>query len=114
MKIKSIIKPKTDSITMNEVKLKRIIIQGITETGEIFKPSDWAERMSGRLSTFTNHRITYSPLLQPTVKEGLKSILIDLRLKNYYPDLYRSILNFAKTNKLKISMDGSDLNDEYK
>ncbi len=90
---------------MNELKLKRIIIQGITENGEIFKPSDWAERMSGRLSTFHNQRIIYSPLLQPMIKGGQKCISLDPQLKNFYPDLYRSILNFARTNRLLMYVD---------
>jgi hypothetical protein len=116
MKIKLTINNKQIStiITMNRIKLKRIIIQGITETGEIFKPSDWAERVSGKLCTFENHRIIYSPLLHPLVSEGHKCISIDPKLKNFYPDLYRSILHFAKTNKLKICADGSGLDDEYK
>lgn len=99
---------------MNEIKLKRIIIQGITEAGESFKPSDWAERMSGKLSTFENHRMMYSPLLQPLMKEGHKCISIDPLLKNFHPELYSSILKFAKSNRLKIFTDGSGSDDEYK
>jgi Protein of unknown function (DUF3579) len=114
MKAKSTVthKPK-HIITMNEKKRKRIIIQGITESGETFKPSDWAERMSGKLCTFINHRVTYSPLLQPMIMGGCKCVSVDPQLKNYYPDLYSSILKFARSNKLKVSMDGNDLNDEY-
>lgn len=96
---------------MNEIKQKRIIIQGITETGESFQPSDWAERMSGQLSTFDNHRISYSPLLHPLIKEGQKCISLDPELKYFYPELYRSILNFAEMNKLVICTDGSEVDE---
>lgn len=97
---------------MNEIKSKKIIIQGITENGEVFKPSDWAERMSGRLSTFHNQRIYYSPLLQPMMREGYKCIMLDHELKYTNPELYRSILNFAKANKLRICSYDQEIEDE--
>ena len=83
-------------------KKSKIIIEGITETGEQFRPSDWAERMSGKLSTFHKHRIKYSPLLQPSTKDGNKCVLLDPKLKESNPQLYQSILDFAKNNQLKI------------
>ncbi len=87
---------------MADSKDKKIVIQGVTESGEKFRPSDWAERMSGNLSTFRNHRIYYSPMLQPSVKDGNNCILLDPALEKSNPALYQSILDFAKTNKLKI------------
>jgi hypothetical protein len=83
-------------------KESKIIIEGVTESGEKFRPSDWAERMGGKLSTFKKHRIKYSPLLQPSVKNGHKCVVLDPHLKESNPDLYNSILTFAKSNKLKI------------
>ena len=82
---------------------KPIVIEGVTEQGEQFRPNDWAERMSGTLATFKNRRIHYSPLLQPSVnQEGYKCILLDPALKVSNPALYQSILEFARTNRLKI------------
>ena len=81
---------------------EKIIIEGVTEEGEEFRPSDWAERMSGGLSTFRNRRIYYSPLLQPMYKEGYKCVMLDPALKESNPELYNSILEFAKANNLKI------------
>jgi len=80
----------------------KIIIEGITEEGQVFRPSDWAERMSGSLSTFRNHRIIYSPQLQPIMKEGYKCVLLDPELEKTNPALYQSIMEFARMNKLKI------------
>jgi len=94
-------------------KDKKIIIEGVTEAGETFRPSDWAERMSGNLSTFRNHRIYYSPLLQPTVKDGYKCVMLDPALKESNPDLYNSIFEFARNNKLKIC-DEDEQSDENK
>lgn len=80
----------------------KIVIEGVTESGETFRPADWAERMSGQLSTFHKRRIHYSPLLQPSIKNGQKCVLLDPELKKTNPALYDSILEFAQKNKLKI------------
>ncbi len=81
---------------------KKIIIEGITESGETFRPSDWAQRVSGNLATFRNRRLHYSPLLEPVYKDGNMCIALDPALKESDPDLYQSILDFAHTNKLRI------------
>ena len=84
-------------------KKKPIVIEGVTPEGSQFRPSDWAERMSGNLATFKNRRIHYSPLLKPTVNEsGYKCVVLDPALKTSNPELYNSILQFARTNNLKI------------
>lgn len=82
---------------------KTIIIEGRTDQGKTFRPSDWAERMSGSLASFKNSRIHYSPLLQPSVNsEGYHCVLLDPKLKESSPQLYQSIIEFAKTNNLRI------------
>lgn len=84
-------------------KKKKIVIEGITKEGKQFRPSDWAERMSGKLATFRNSRISYSPMLEPSTNpEGLKCVVLDPALKQSNPELYHSILQFAKFNNLKI------------
>ena len=84
-------------------KSKNIIIEGVTTTGETFRPSDWAERMSGTMASFKNSRIQYSPLLQPTVNhDGYKCILLDPKLQETSPEVYQTIMAFAKENQLKI------------
>lgn len=89
-------------MTDDKKKPKRIIIEGVTEEGQKFRPSDWAERVSGQLSTFKNHRIYYSPMLRPSTKSGNRCVVLDEKLKETNPTLYNQILNFAKTNRLKI------------
>lgn len=82
---------------------QKIVIEGVTNAGKEFRPSDWAERMSGNLATFKNSRIRYSPLLQPSVnQDGYKCILLDPKLKETSPQTYQSILDFAKINNLRI------------
>jgi len=94
---------------MAKDKKPKIIIQGVTESGDKFRPSDWAERVSGHLSTFKNHRIYYSPLLRPSYQQGNRCVILDPELKNTNPELYQHILDFAKSHKLVM---GSDIEEE--
>lgn len=88
---------------MTKADKKKIIIEGITPQGTAFRPSDWAERMSGAMASFKNSRIKYSPLLQPSVTtDGYKCVLLDPTLKESSPQIYQAILDFAKENNLKI------------
>lgn len=88
---------------MAELQNKPIVIEGKTSQGKKFRPSDWAERMSGSLASFKNSRIRYSPLLQPSItSEGYPCVLLDPKLKDSSPQLYQSILDFAKANHLRI------------
>ena len=93
-------------------KSKKIIIEGVdADSGEIFRPSNWAERMSESMSTFNKRRIHYSPLLQPTTQNGHQCVVLDPKLKASNPVLYQSILDFAKNNHLKICNDNSNESD---
>lgn len=88
--------------TKDQTEDKKIVIEGVTPDGQQFRPSDWAERMSGSLSTFKNHRIYYSPLLRPSIQNENKCVVLDKALKESNPELYEHILEFARKNKLKI------------
>ncbi|WP_419420217.1 DUF3579 domain-containing protein [Legionella sp. D16C41] len=90
-------------MTNSDVDKKKIVIEGVTEQGKTFRPSDWAERMSGTMAVFKNNRLYYSPLLQPSINtQGYKCVLLDPKLKETSPDVYQAIMEFAKKNNLKI------------
>jgi hypothetical protein len=80
-----------------------ILIEGITQDGQIFRPSDWAERSCGSLSTFEGNRVIYSPLLRPITYQGHRCVLADPRLALVYPDLYQDLMRFAQNNGLVVS-----------
>ena len=85
---------------------RKIIIEGVTQEGKKFRPSDWAERVSGNLLTVKNHRMYYSPLLRPSVTEsGNKCVVVDHGLLESNPELYEYIMNFAEKNTLKVCDD---------
>lgn len=90
-----------------------IVIEGVTEDGRTFRPSDWIERISGSLSTFgTDRRIRYSHYLQPQIIDGRKCLVLDPELKGVNPSAFSFLVDFAKGNKLKIH--GLDANGPQK
>lgn len=81
----------------------KIVIEGVTQEGRKFRPSDWAERMSGALCTFDRgRRIHYSPMLQPMARDGIKCVVIDPALREANPELFDYIMHFARSNRLNI------------
>ena len=90
-------------ITIATEAVKKIIIEGITENGRTFRPSDWAERMSGALSTFgRDQRIHYSHLLRPMTINGVKCVSIDPQLKDVYPEMFSYIMQWVHMNHLHV------------
>lgn len=80
-----------------------IIIEGVTEDGRTFRPSDWIERISGSLSTFgMDRRIRYSHYVQPQIINGGKCLVVDPALRTVNPSAYSFLVDFAKGNKLRI------------
>jgi len=80
-----------------------IVIEGVTEDGRTFRPSDWIERISGSLSTFgMDRRIRYSHYLQPQTVDGRRCLVLDPKLKEVNPNAFSFLVDFAKGNKLKI------------
>jgi len=90
--------------SFHQSNVKKIIIEGQTHAGRKFRPSDWAERMSGALSTFgRDHRIRYSPLLQPLTINGVKCVALDPKLRDQHPEMYSYIMGWANGNDLVVS-----------
>lgn len=80
-----------------------IIVEGVTQDGRKFRPSDWAERISGMLSTFGgDHRIHYSPMLRPVSLDGVKCIAVAPSLETENPQAYRLVMDFANRNNLNV------------
>jgi hypothetical protein len=90
--------------------IKLIIIEGLTQDGRKFRPSDWAERMSGMLSTFGHdHRIHYSPKLKPVSIKGVKCIAIDPSLRETNPEVFDQVMDFAYRNNLNVIESSEEL-----
>ena len=80
-----------------------IVIQGVTESGQPFRPSDWAERLCGMMSVFGEDRhLSYSPYLKPIIAAGVRCVVVDVKLEELDPTAFRFLLDFAKDNELKL------------
>lgn len=80
-----------------------IVIQGITETGRTFRPSDWAERLCGMMSMFSEDRhLSYSPYLKPIMASGMRCVVVDRQLEQADPAAFGFLIGFARDNELKL------------
>lgn len=85
-------------------------IQGITHDGRAFRPSDWAERLAGAMSSFRpggakagiGAHIGYSPLCFPRVIDGVKCVIVDEDLREVEPMAWDFVMNFARDNDLRV------------
>ena len=86
----------------------RFVIQGITRDGRTFRPSDWAERLAGAMSSFRPEGsaggigsfIGYSPYCVPRVVDGVRSVIVDPALRAVEPMAWDFVTGFARDNDL--------------
>lgn len=80
-----------------------IIIKGMTTAGKTFRPSDWADRLSGVFSSVgADHRMSYSPYVRPVNREGVKCVVVDKKLLQSEPTAYSFLMEFARDNDLQV------------
>jgi hypothetical protein len=88
---------------MPEQPDSQLIIRGITSAGQTFRPSDWAERLAGILSTFgLDSRVNYSPYVHPITAGGVKCIVVDSKLEQIDDRAWNFIMGFARDNDLLV------------
>jgi hypothetical protein len=88
---------------MPDQPASQLIIRGITSSGHTFRPSDWAERLAGILSTFgLDSRINYSPFVHPITSNGVKCIVVDTKLEQLDGRAWNFVLGFARDNDLVV------------
>lgn len=94
---------------------EEFFILGLTDDDQVFRPSDWAERLCGVLATalaeaegspLVGQRsrcgvISYSIYAKPVVVAQLKCVAVRRNLATINPMAYRFLLNFAADNKLQ-------------
>ncbi len=93
---------------------QRIVIQGMTLCGRAFRPSDWAERLCGIMSTFGgDHQMRYSPYVQPVLLDGVRCVVVALTLIDIEPRAHRFLLDFAKDNELVVIDPSQPASEDY-
>ncbi len=81
----------------------KVIIQGITQDGATFRPSDWAERLCGAVATYgPGRRIIFHPNVALASIEGIKCVVIDASLEEEEEMLFEFLTDFADENNLQI------------
>jgi hypothetical protein len=88
---------------MNARAVAPLIIQGITSNGRAFRPSDWAERLAGIMSTFGGDEcLRYSPHVLPIMLDGVRCVQVAPDLLQVEPRAWRFLLDFARDNDLVV------------
>ncbi len=88
---------------------KQVFIQGITQDGRTFRPSDWAERLAGVMSPFRpggaspGSHLSYSPWCVPNTINGIKCVVVHLDLKEAEPMAWDFVMHFARDNRLQVA-----------
>ena len=98
-------------LAMINHKPRQFYIQGITLAGQTFRPSDWAERLAGAMSSFRpgggtggiGAYIGYSPYCVPQVVDGIKCVLVNEALRGIEPMAWDFVMNFARDNQLQVA-----------
>lgn len=102
-------RPRKTTLQMVSSSAREVFIQGITQDGKTFRPSDWAERLAGVMSSFRpggpqpGTHLSYSPWCIPTVINGVKAVVVNSDLRNHEPMAWDFVLNFAKDNGLQVA-----------
>lgn len=89
---------------------QKVFIQGITRDARAFRPSDWAERLAGAMSSFRpgggvggiGAFIGYSPYCFPKVIDGVKCVIVSQELRAAEPMAWDFVMNFARDNELQV------------
>jgi hypothetical protein len=96
---------------MTSHKPRQFHIRGLTLEGRKFRPSDWAERLAGAMSSFRpggsaggiGSFIGYSPYCVPQVVDEVKCVLVSEALKDIEPMAWDFVMNFARDNRLHVA-----------
>ena len=104
---------------MTPFKPRQFYILGLTLEGQTFRPSDWAERLAGAMSSFRpggsgggsggvrsggiGAFIGYSPYCVPQLVSGVKCVLVSDALKGIEPMAWDFVMNFARDNQLQVA-----------
>ncbi len=83
--------------------LAEFVIQGVTKSGEVFRPSNWGERLSDMLSTTgKDGRIVYSSYVRPMVIQGIPSVVVRFSLEMVDPPAFELVRQFVVSNQLTV------------
>ena len=81
----------------------KLIINGMTENGKKFRPSDWAQRLTGAVATYgPNRRVKFHPSVRMATWEGINCVIIETIMEQDDPMLFEFLINFGRENNLQM------------
>ncbi len=86
---------------------RSFVIFGLTHDGRTFRPSDWADRLCGVMAQYRpgpmrpGAHLTFSPYVMPGMRDGVRCVLVDVRLHALEPLAYQFLTGFAADNGLR-------------
>lgn len=91
-------------------KPREVFIQGLTSDGRTFRPSDWAERLAGAMSSFRpggakagiGAHLGYSPYCVPTSLGDVRCVVVNEALRKIEPMAWDFVMSFARDNDLQV------------
>jgi len=104
----------TSKLPRSFQKHMKYLIQGLTKEGQVFRPSDWTERLCTAMASYRvnkrlciveeyNHKMQgYSECVMPVVVSGVKSVVLDTKLKDIELMAFDFVMAFAKDNNLTV------------
>ncbi|MBB5447424.1 MULTISPECIES: DUF3579 domain-containing protein [unclassified Paraburkholderia] len=89
--------------------IEHYLIRGVTSQCKLFRPGDWAERLTGVVALFVGERcpgnpIASTPLAMPVVEQDIKCLRISNELRHICPDGFDFVMRFASDNDLKVDI----------
>ncbi len=91
-----------------------LIVGVVGNSGQPFRPSDWAERLAGVMACYrppsrgVASPLQYSPFVMPCVHGAVKALRIDPAIAALEPRALDFLLNFARDNDLTVLWDSED------
>lgn len=93
---------------MADLKAHDIIILGLTTSGQTFRPSDWAERLAGVMSSIRpggalpGDHLSYSPWCVPNSWAGHKCVVVHTDMRAAHVMAWDFVMGFARDNQLQV------------
>ena len=93
----------TFQLTHMAGNISEIVIVGVTTSGQLFRPSDWSERLCGCMSLFgEDQRFTFSPYVKPIIAGDVQCVVVDGRLEQIDMEAFGFLMAFARDNELQL------------
>ena len=92
---------------MTDVLNECFLIRGVTSRNKAFRPSDWAERLTGVITLFVGERrpgmhVLSTRLAMPVVEEDVRCLQVEGDLRRICPDAFEFVIRFALDNDLQV------------